>query len=133
MIRLTPDGEAHLDFLSYTFRYAWDRYRRGRRYLTAVPSEQAVARRRAQLRSLISARRCWVPLPVLVQEVNDALQGWGAYFSFGHPRPVRRRLNAFVIARLTRHLHRRSQRPYRPPARMSSYSFLVRRMGLQLL
>jgi len=133
VIRLTPEGGTQVNFLGYTFRYAWDRYRRGRRYLTAVPSKEAVARRRAELRSLISARRCWVPLPVLVQEVNEALQGWGAYFSYGHPRPARRGLNAFVIARLTRHMHRRSQRPSRPPVGMSSYSFLVRRMGLQLL
>ena len=133
VLHLTPEGDAQLDFLGYTFRYAWDRYRRRRRYLTAVPSATAVARHREDLRQLISAQRCFVPLPRLIQQVNRVLQGWGQYFCYGHPRPARRALNAFVIVRLMRHLRRRSQRPYRPPVGMSAYTFLTKRMGLQLL
>lgn len=133
VLQLAPEGEDQLDFLGYPFGYAWDRYRRGRRYLTAVPSRKAVARLRAQLRTLISAAQCFCPLPELVQRVNRVVQGWGQYFCFGHPRPARRALNAFVLVRLTRHLARRSQRPYRPPVGVSSYSLLTHRMGLQLL
>ena len=133
VLHLTPEGDAQLDFLGYTFRYAWDRYRRGRRYLTAVPSATAVACHREELRELIGARRCFVPLPLLIQQVNRVLQGWGQYFRYGHPRPARRALNTFVIVRLMRHLRRRSQRPYRPPVGMSAYTFLTKRMGLQLL
>jgi RNA-directed DNA polymerase len=44
------------------------------------------------------------------------LRGWGEYFSYGHPRRAHRKVNAFVIGRLTKHLKRRSQRACRPPA-----------------
>lgn len=134
VIGLTPDGEATLDFLGYTFRYDWDRKgRKGRRFLTAVPSAQAVAREREAMRELIDARHCYVPAVELVKQVNRKLRGWGNYFSFGHPRRAQRDLNAFVVARLTKHLQRRSQRPCRPPAGMSYYRFLTRRLGLALL
>jgi len=134
VIRLTPEGEATLDFLGYTFRYDWDRKgRKGRRFLTAVPSAKAVARERDAMRALIDARHCYVPAAELVKQVNCKLRGWGNYFSFGHPRRAQRNLNAFVVARLTKHLQRRSQRPCRPPAGMGYYTFLTRRLGLALL
>lgn len=133
VVALKPDGTASLDFLGYTFRYDWDRFGRRRRYLTACPSDKAVARYQDKLRDLINAKQCFMPLPELVGVINQMQRGWGTYFSFGHPRGVRRVLNAFIIQRLTRHLQRRSQRPCRPPAGMTYYSFLTRRMGLTLL
>jgi RNA-directed DNA polymerase len=134
VISLSPEGDATLDFLGYTFRYDWDRKgRKGRRFLTAVPSAKAVARARDAMRELTDARHCYVPLPELVTTVNRKLRGWGQYFSFGHSRRAHRAMNRFVIERLEMHLQRRSQRPCRPPAGMSYYSFLTRRIGLELL
>lgn len=132
-ITLSPESEASVDFVSYTFRYERDRYGRKRRYLTAIPSAKAVASEREKLRRLIGARQSHVPLAKLVSVVNRQLRGWGQYFSFGYPRGAHRDINAFVVARLTKHLQRRSQRACRPPAGMSYYSFLTARMGLQLL
>lgn len=133
LITLTPHGEASLDFLGYTFRYEWDRFNRNRRYLTAVPSAKAVARRREAMRGMIGARQSHVPMPVLVARVNRQLRGWKQYFSIGYPRPAHRVMNAFVVARLTAHLQRRSQRACRPPGGISYYSFLTGRLGLELL
>lgn len=122
-----------LDFLGYTFRYDWDRFGRRRRYLTAVPSDKAVAFRKEEMRKLVGPKQCYVPLPDLVQQVNRRLQGWGRYFSYGHPRRAHRKMNAFVVGRLTKHLKRRSQRACRPPAGMTYYGFLTERLGLKLL
>lgn len=133
LITLTPASEASLDFLGYTFRYEWDRFGRKQRYLTAVPSAKAVARRRDEMRKMIGARQSHVPMPMLVARVNRQLRGWGQYFSVGHPRRARRAMNAFVVERMTKHLQRRSQRACRPPAGMSYYSFLTTRLGLELL
>lgn len=133
VIVLTPEREASLDFVGYTFRYEWDRFGRGRRYLTAVPSEKAVAHRKAAMRKLVGKKQCFVPVTELVGQVNRQLRGWGQYFSYGHPRRAHRAVNAFVVGRLTKHLKRRSQRPCRPPAGMSYHSFLTQRLGLRLL
>jgi RNA-directed DNA polymerase len=133
VIVLSPREEASLDFLGYTFRYDWDRHGRNRRYLTAVPSAKAMEQHRNELRKLTSHERAFVPLPDLVQQVNQYRRGWAGYFSFGHPRGAYRVSNAFTTTRLAKHLHRRSQRPCRPPAGMTPYQFLTCRLGLALL
>jgi RNA-directed DNA polymerase len=133
VITLTPKGEAKLDFVGYTFGYAWDPFGRGRRYFTVIPSDKAVAHRRDELRKLINKRRTFVPIVELVEQVNRQNRGWKQYFSLGRPRRAYRTINAFAMVRLTRHLKRRSQRPFRPPKGMSYYRFLTRRMGLELL
>ncbi len=133
VIVLSPREAASLDFLGYTFRYDWDRHGRPHRYLTAVASAKAMEQHRNELRELISHARAFVPLPALVRQVNQYRRGWAAYFSFGHPRGAYRVSNAYTIERLTGHLHRRSQRPCRPPAGMTFYQFLTRRLGLALL
>jgi RNA-directed DNA polymerase len=133
VIVLRPEEGASLDFVGYTFRYEWDRFGRGRRYLTAVPSAKAVAHRREELRKLTDKEKCFVPVVELVEQVNRQLRGWKQYFSYGHPRRAHRAVNAFVVGRLTKHLKRRSQRPCRPPEGMAYYSFLIQRLGLKLL
>jgi RNA-directed DNA polymerase len=126
------DGES-LDFVGYTFRYDRDRLGRGTRYLAAFPSDKAVARCRERMRELVGPKQCFMPLDELIGEVNQSLGGWKGYFSYGYPRRAYRKVNAFVVARLTTHLKRRSQRPCRPPAGMTYSGFLTQRLGLELL
>jgi RNA-directed DNA polymerase len=133
IVRLTPTSGDTLDFLGYSFRYEWDRYGRGTRYFTVVPSGSALRRITARVRALTSSRRGYVPLPALVAQVNAVLRGWGQYFSLGHPRRAQRLVNAMVLRRLHQHLRRRSQRHCRPPADMTEYHFLTHRLGLELL
>jgi RNA-directed DNA polymerase len=133
MVHVTRRSGESLDFVGYTFRYDWDRFGRGFRYLTVVPSAKAVARRKEQTRELVGPKQCYVPMAELVDRVNCSLRGWKNYFSHGHPRRAHREVNAFVVGRLTRHLKRRSQRACRPPAGMSYYGFLTGRLGLRLV
>jgi RNA-directed DNA polymerase len=133
VVNVTRCGGESLDFVGYTFRYDWDRFGRGFRYLTMVPSDKAVVRRKQRMREMVGPKQCFVPIPELVEEVNRSLRGWGNYFSYGHPRRAHRKINAFVVGRLTRHLKRRSQRACRPPAGWSYYGFLTKRLGLKLL
>jgi RNA-directed DNA polymerase len=123
---------ASLDFLGYTFRYDRDRYGRPLRYLNVIPSKKALMKERAVLRDLTSSRVCFQPLPDLIEDLNQNLQGWAAYFSFGYPRAVYRNLNQYVQHRLRLHLHRRSQRPYRKPDTVSFYAHF-RQLGLKYL
>jgi RNA-directed DNA polymerase len=132
VIELSPDTEDRLDFVGYSFGYEWDRFGRGRRYLTAVPSDKAVAFRKEELRKLIGPKTGCVPIKELVGQVNRQLRGWKQYFSYGHPRRAHRTVNAFVVARFTKHLQRRSQRPCRPPTGYTYYRFLTQRLGLEL-
>ena len=120
VIELKERG-ASLDFLGYTFRYERDRHGGAHRYLNVSASKQSLLREREKLREKVSSRRCFVPLPRLIGEVNRHLQGWANYFSFGYPRQPYREINTYVRQRLTRHVRRRSQRPFRPPQGVSYY------------
>jgi RNA-directed DNA polymerase len=133
VVSVTRQSGESLDFVGYTFRYDRDRLGRGTRYLAAFPSDKAVARRRERVRELVGPKQCFMPLDELVGDVNQSLKGWKGYFSYGYPRRAYRKVNAFVVARLEKHLRRRSQRACRPPAGMTYYGFLTQRLGLKLL
>jgi RNA-directed DNA polymerase len=129
IVRLSPNSEDSFTFLSYTFRYDWDRFGRGTRYFTAVPSDRAIARMKEEIRALVNSRRNYVPVPLLIARVNRKLRGWEQYFRFGRPRGAYRALNVFVLDRLTHHLRRRSQRGCRPPAGLTWYGYLTGPLG----
>ncbi|HEY9287739.1 MAG TPA: group II intron reverse transcriptase/maturase [Candidatus Dormibacteraeota bacterium] len=130
-VRLNQPG-ASVDFLGYTFRY--DRDLRGgkRKYLNLCPSKKSMQRERDKLRALTRAEQCFVPIPMLIAQINEHLRGWSNYFAQGYPRRAFRQINHFVRGRLIGHLRRRSQRPYRPTAQESWYAHL-HRLGLEPL
>jgi RNA-directed DNA polymerase len=131
VINLNEEG-ASLDFLGFTFRYYRDLKGRGHRYLNVAPSKKALERERAKLRELTQGRRCFWPIPMLIEDLNGHLNGWANYFHFGYPRVAFRRINSYVRQRLTQHLRRRSQRPFRPPEGVTYYEHL-HRLGLVYL
>ena len=128
VVNLRRVGES-LDFLGYTFRYDRDRYGRDHRYLNVTPSKKALAREREKLREMTSARMCFKPIPTLIGELDEHLRGWSNYFAWGYRRKAFREINGYVRERLYRHLSRRSQRPWRPPAGTTYYAQFDR-MGL---
>jgi RNA-directed DNA polymerase len=131
VLRLSKPGES-LDFLGYTFRYDRDRHGRPHRYLNVIPSKKALERERQKLREMTGPRMCFKPIRVMIAEINRHLGGWRRYFGYGYPRVAFRQVNRFTRERLTRHLKRRSQRPYRPPKGVTWYAQLDR-LGLVYL
>jgi len=121
-----------LDFLGYTFRYDRDLHGRDRRYLNLAPSKKSLGKARDKIRELTSPQRCFMPPCDLIADVNRWSKGWAGYFSHGYPRMAFRAVNRFLTQRLTKHLQRRSQRPFRPAEGRSFYAHL-QALGLQLL
>ena len=130
VVKLSEAG-ASLSFLGFTFRYDRDLQGRGHRYLNVFPANKSVIRFRAKLRALLDAHPV-TPVPILIGQVNRMLRGWRQYFSPGYPRMAFRAVNYYVVETLTRHLRRRSQRPFRAPEGVSYYAQL-QRLGLRLL
>lgn len=131
VVDLREEG-ASLDFLGFTYRYDRDRLGRSHRYLNVFPSKKAVGRLRETLRQQTSSRQCYVPLPALVETLNRQLIGWANYFRFGYPRHAFRQINTYTRHRLTVHVRRRSQRPFRPPEGVTYYGHF-KRLGLVYL
>lgn len=131
VVNLREKG-ASLDFLGFTFRYYHDLKGQGWRYLNVSPSAKSLKREREKLHEMTGASQCHVPLPTLIQRLNRQLDGWANYFCFGYPRVAFRAINWYVRDRLTQHLRRRSQRPFRPPEGSSYYAH-IQKMDLRYL
>ncbi len=129
IVKLREAG-ASLNFLGYTFRYDRDRFGRGHRYLNVLPTKQSVKRERAKLHELTNHRRCYLPLPVLIDQLNRHLRGWQAYFSYGYSSQARKQIRKALLDRLTQHVNRRSQRRFKKPQDVSYYAYF-KRCGLQ--
>ena len=121
-----------LDFLGYTYRYDRDRLGRNKRYWNLMPSHKALARERAVLHEKLGLRRCHVPLPDLISELNRHLRGWAKYFNLGYPRKAMREINIYVLRRLVQQLTRRSQRGWLRPDEVSVYHYFAQ-LGLVIL
>lgn len=124
VVRLGPHGPG-LDFLGFTMQYRRSRYAGHGSYLHVGASSKALQRVREKLRKLTEVSRCHKPAPAVIAEVNQLLTGWSSYFGYGHPAESFHRINFFTYERLRRHLRRRSQRGYRPPADRSFYAHLA--------
>jgi RNA-directed DNA polymerase len=93
------------------------------------PSAKALKREREKLHEMTDHRQCYKPIPQLIGELNRHLKSWANYFEFGYPRVAFRGINTYLRDRLTQHLRRRSQRPFRPPEGVSYYE-QIQRFGL---
>ena len=128
VVNLKEEG-ASLDFLGFTFRYYDDLKGQGWRYLNVSPSAKALRKEREKLHEMTNHRQCFKPIPQLIEELNRHLEGWKNYFDFGYPRVAFGEINTYIRGRLTQHLKRRSQRPFRPPEGVSYYE-QIQRFGL---
>ena len=120
---LKEEGQ-RLDFLGFSLRYDRDLRGRPRKYLNVFPSPKALKRERAKLRDMTDKRQCFTPVPELIARINRHLKGWANYYAHGYPRKAFRDMNHHVRQRLTKHLERRSQRPYKLPEGKTYYQHL---------
>ena len=93
------------------------------------PSAKALKKEREKLHEKTDHRQNCKPILQLVEGLNRHLRGWKNYFDFGYPRQAFREINSYVRYRLTQHLRRRSQRPFRPPEGVGFYE-QIQRFGL---
>jgi len=131
ILDLRREGE-RLDFLGYSIQYDRDLKGREKRYLNISTSSKSLAREREKLRELTSSKVCFKPIPTLIDELNDHLKGWAEYYRYGYPREGYRHINWYVRQRLHVHLHRRSQRPWKPKGDCTEYE-QFKRWGLVYL
>ena len=130
VVKLREEGVS-LDFLGYRFRYCRDLQGRGWNYLNLTPSPKSLQRERDKIREKTGPRQCFKPVKELIGEINRQTRGWSQYFDLGYPRKAFRDLNHYVQERLTRHLKRRSQRPYRRTE--ESWYAQLQHLGLEAL
>jgi len=131
VVNLKEKG-AKLEFLGFSFRNDRDLFGRGYRYLNLTPSVKSVEREKERIREMTDHHHCYQPLPEMIEKINWQTAGWKGYFNYGYARQAFRKINHFIMERLIRHAHRRSQRPMKPAENESYYGFF-KRLGLKNL
>lgn len=101
-------------FLGYEFRYNRDLKGRNTKYLHLGASTKALDAVKQKVRESTSSKLNCLPVGDVIDWVNVRVHAWSRYFCLGYPRHAYRRVDAYVVERLIRHLKRRSQRPMRP-------------------
>ena len=122
--------EEGFDFLGFSFQMRRS-HRSGKVYPHVEPSKRSVKRVKAKVKALTNRRRTPVPLPWLIDEVNDVVRGWSAYFHYLHSTKVLSRVKWFTEESVRKHLRIR----YKVRTRTRGYGrfstdFLYRQLGL---
>lgn len=128
VVQLDHDHTA-VDFLGFSLRWAPSTRYDGK-FCVITPSPASVTRGMRKLGELTAHTKSFVPATIVTEQINRFLTGWAGYFDFGYAGLAKRKMDWHARNSLTRHLKRRSQRPYHPPKGVSWYAHLINGMGL---
>ena len=91
------------DFLGYTFGRCYSP-RTGRAYFGTRPSRKSIRRVVERLHPETDQRTAVLDTALIVQRINQLLQGWAGYFCLGQVSPSYRALDRYTLRRLRRWL-----------------------------
>ncbi len=104
-------GGEGFDFLGFHCRKVESWKWRGKRYLHYWPSQRALQRIRGRVRALTASRHRLVEaIGRIVEEVNQTVRGWGAYFRVGTPSRQFQQVDSYVRERLALFLRKKTGR-----------------------
>jgi RNA-directed DNA polymerase len=101
------EGREGLDFLGCHFRARmsgrlWEQKRIVRYYLHRWPSQTAMARVRAKVRTHTGRNRVGIDIRAVIADLNPILRGWGNYFRTGNAGVKFGQIDRYVVWRLFR-------------------------------
>jgi len=114
IVHLEEGGEG-FDFLGFHHRWVRAKSRNHRQvmFLARWPSDKAMQRVRSRVRDLTVRQRCWVPMEVLVGELNQVLRGWANYFRYGNSARHFHKVREHAMERLALQVAKRHHRSRR--------------------
>ncbi len=93
------------DFLGFEVRMNLGRS--GKAYPHIQPSKRSVKRINARLSELTRRKLTPIPLPIIVQRLNQSLRGWACYFDYANSTQVFGDVKRHAEERLRTHLRKR--------------------------
>ena len=111
IVHLEEGGEG-FDFLGFHHRWvrAQSQHARQVMFLARWPSDKAMQRVRSRVRELTVRRRMWVPIEVIVEDLNRVLRGWANYFRYGNSARHFNKVQEHALERLALQVAKRHHR-----------------------
>ena len=110
--------EESFDFLGYSFGRCF-KMKTGQEYIGAKPSQKRVARFCASLSEMTGPHSLWMPVEMMVEQLNARLRGWGNYFCLGNVSGAYRDVDNHARHRLRQWLNRKHRSQNQKPQRHS--------------
>jgi RNA-directed DNA polymerase len=107
------EGGPGFDFLGFHHQMVVSRGLRGTkgvRFLARWPADKAMAHARDRIRELTVRSRLLLPVEAVVQDVNEFLRGWAAYFRYGHSTVRFDKIRNYAMQRLAIFIGKRHKR-----------------------
>jgi group II intron reverse transcriptase/maturase len=107
------EGGPGFDFLGFHHQMVVSRGLRGTKgvmFLARWPADKAMAHARDRVRELTVRSRLLLPVEAVVQDVNEFLRGWAAYFRYGHSSARFGKIRNYAIERLAIFIGKRHKR-----------------------
>ena len=107
------EGGPGFDFLRFHHQMVVSRGLRGAKgvmFLARWPADKAMAHARDRVRELTVRSRLLLPVEAVVQDVNEFLRGWAAYFRYGHSSARFGKIRNYAIERLAIFIGKRHKR-----------------------
>jgi hypothetical protein len=104
--RVVDARDEPFDFLGFSFHLRRSR-KSGKRYPQVEPSKRSVQRIKDRTKQLTARRRTPVPMPQVIEELNQTLRGWSHYFHHRNCSKVLSKVKMHVEERVRTHLRRR--------------------------
>ncbi len=115
-------GKTRIVHVKYGFEFLGYKIKKGRRTLHlpanrivsnvrqgalyALPREKSLSHFKEQIRKL-TCRKAPVTTPVLIEQINPIIRGWGNYYCKAHVRKLFARLDRWIIRRIHSHRYKR--------------------------
>lgn len=123
--------EESFDFLGYTFGRCF-KVKTGQEYIGTKPSPKRVARFCASISEMTETHSLWMPVEMMVEQLNARLRGWGNYFCLGSVGGAYRDVDNHARQRLRQWLNRKHASQNRSPRRYG-LTYLHLTLGLYRL
>jgi group II intron reverse transcriptase/maturase len=104
--RMVNAKQESFDFLGFEFRMRTS-LSTGNLYPHVQPTKKSLKKIKAQVTMLTDRRLTMLPLPVVMQRVNEALRGWVGYFHYRNSSGILEQLKRHAEQRVRIHLSKR--------------------------
>jgi RNA-directed DNA polymerase len=125
--------QTEINFLGYSLRQVTLQRQKGVKFCLVTPSDKSLKKAFEKIGDRTSPKNGYKPIPIVIEEINLFLRGWGQYFKLGHPSAAFSKINRHVSYKLYKFLQRRSQRGYKKENSEETWYEHFRNMGLIIL
>jgi RNA-directed DNA polymerase len=109
IVQLKPENPG-IDFLGFHHRIVRSFRHPKLHFLARWPSQKAMRTARARIRELTDRRWLLLPVSEVVAGVNRFLRGWGSYFRRGNSTNHFKKIDEYVVERLSRFISKKHGR-----------------------